>query len=91
MKKEYDRGAFDRLRFERCARGFVLFADAGPGLIGEMFAFDRVEDVGAWLVEQYGPPNPATCKHLNGGIAEASRPDEAWCVDCGAFMEPTHD
>lgn len=56
---KHDRGAFADLNFMKCARGFLLSASRGPGLMGEMFAFDRIEDVGAWLVEQYSnPPEP---------------------------------
>jgi hypothetical protein len=50
-----DRGAFDELKFNRCARGFVLRATDDYGRRHTTFAFDRVEDVAKWLVEQYGP------------------------------------
>lgn len=45
----------EHLRFIRCRRGFLLDTTHRDfGGMGEMFAFDRIEDVGAWLVEQYG-------------------------------------
>lgn len=47
----------DRLTFERCARGFLV-ATGGydTGLRGELYAFDRIEDVGRWIVEHYSEP-----------------------------------
>ena len=60
----YDRGAFKNLIFQRCDRGFLLRADFHTDTTNALFAFDRVEDVAAWLVEQYrdapeeGPSRP---------------------------------
>lgn len=72
-----DRGAFSALEFRKCSRGFTLFATPGQGMIGDVYAFDRIEDVAGWLVEQYGEPRPtpeevvramnekAVCRGLN--------------------------
>lgn len=55
-----DRGAFSTMTFNRCARGFTLSAsNTYDKMNGPHFAFDKIEDVAAWLVEQYGPPPKA--------------------------------
>lgn len=54
-----DRGAFGQLTFTRAARGFTLHVSDYGRQGGALFAFDRIEDVAAWLVEQYGPPPKA--------------------------------
>ncbi len=51
-----DRGAHRELTFMRCERGFLLRVVDLQRIGGEIFAFDRIEDVGAWLVEQYRDP-----------------------------------
>lgn len=50
----HDRGAFNQLSFVRCERGFIL-TDSGSemGYLRRVWAFDRVEDLAGWLVEQY--------------------------------------
>jgi len=59
-----DRGTHNAVRFERCARGFVLVGGEERGMLGTMYAFDHIEDVAAWFVEQYrampedGPQSP---------------------------------
>jgi hypothetical protein len=53
MKYEHDRGAFDILSFKRCARGFTLDAREMHRDWHATFAFDHIEDLAAWLVEQY--------------------------------------
>lgn len=61
MQRTPDRGAYDSMTFNRCARGFTLSATGGYDRVssGPHFAFDKVEDVAKWLVEQYGPaPKP---------------------------------
>jgi hypothetical protein len=52
----FDRGAFNALSFCRCVRGFTLTVNeaASNYLVPPTFAFDRIEDLAAWLVEQYG-------------------------------------
>lgn len=55
-----DRGALDSLTFRRCAKGFVLqgmsnWEEAKQNGMVTTYAFDRIEDLAAWLVEQYGP------------------------------------
>ena len=55
----YDRGAFRSLTFERCARGFTIGAYSINNDSRATFAFDHIEDLAAWLVEQYAnPPVP---------------------------------
>lgn len=57
-----DRGTFNTLTFNRCARGFTLSATGDYRLgdrQGPHFAFDKVEDLAKWLVQQYGPPEIA--------------------------------
>lgn len=62
-----DRGAFSTLTFNRCARGYTLSVarDFRGDMGGPHFAFDKIEDVAAWLVEQYGPPKPALTAKRN--------------------------
>lgn len=52
---DYDRGAFRKLSFDKCARGYTLTGgyDIHRDIVGPVFAFDRIEDLAAWLVEQY--------------------------------------
>jgi hypothetical protein len=50
---EHDRGAFSQLTFTRCVRGFTLTVYDMERDSRAAFAFDRVEDLAAWLVEQY--------------------------------------
>ena len=52
----FDRGSQSELQFRRCERGFMLVAGAGGGDYGTFFAFDKIEDLAAWLVDQYGHP-----------------------------------
>lgn len=61
-KFEHDRGAFDRLRFARCVRGFTLTVDSFEDryIVPPTFAFDRIEDLAAWLVGQYSANVPPT-------------------------------
>lgn len=49
-----DRGALSQLNFSRCERGFIL-TDGGQGMgfLHRIWAFDRIEDLAGWLVEQY--------------------------------------
>jgi hypothetical protein len=55
----YDREAFRSLLFERCARGFTLAAHNINSDTRVTFAFEHIEDLAAWLVEQYGDlPEP---------------------------------
>lgn len=52
-----DYGSFTTLNFVKCARGFVLVSGQDYGRSGQphaTFAFDRIEDVAQWLVEEYG-------------------------------------
>lgn len=51
---EPDRGAFSDISFTRCTRGFIL-RSGNYGEMGHVWAFDNIEDVGAWFVEQYSP------------------------------------
>jgi hypothetical protein len=51
-----DRGSYSTLTFARCSRGFTLNAQTDYNRSQHTFAFDKIEDVAAWLVEQYGPP-----------------------------------
>jgi hypothetical protein len=54
---QVDRGAHFSVTFTRCARGFILRSGSEyDGSIGVIYAFDRIEDVGAWFIEQYGNP-----------------------------------
>ena len=70
-----DRGAFNEITFMRCARGFMLRTCAPQsGMVAQMFAFDRIEDLAAWLVEQYTSPPPTA----DGGLTAAQRGP-----DCG--------
>lgn len=49
----FDRGAFRTLTFEHCVRGFTLGAYQLERDARRTFAFDRIEDLAAWLVDQY--------------------------------------
>jgi hypothetical protein len=51
-----DRGAHSNLNFHRGSLGFTLTASTDYSRRHEVFAFSKVEDLAAWLVEQYGPP-----------------------------------
>jgi hypothetical protein len=51
-----DRGAHCNLNFHRGSLGFTLTASTDYSRRHEVFAFSKVEDLAAWLVEQYGPP-----------------------------------
>jgi hypothetical protein len=57
-----DRGTYATLRFCLCARGYTLDVPNTDGY-GRYppvtFAFDKIEDVAAWLVAEYGPPPKA--------------------------------
>lgn len=53
MSGGHDRGAFDTVQVQRCQRGFLISTGGGMGLMGYLYAFDRIEDAAAWLVEQY--------------------------------------
>lgn len=82
---EHDRGAFSELRFQRCERGFILMAQRHVGELGSMFAFDRIEDLAAWLVGQYRE-DPKACQHerlIAGGDGPAQ------CLTCGATVSAT--
>lgn len=41
------------LRFSVCERGFVLMDGDRMGMIPTMYAFDRIEDVAAWLIRNF--------------------------------------
>jgi hypothetical protein len=44
----------DRLEFTKCARGFLVSKSRdGFGMMSPLYAFDRVEDAAAWIVEQF--------------------------------------
>jgi len=67
--RETDRGAHSELTFMRCARGFVVRSGSHySGEIGVVYAFDHIEDVAAWFVEQYAQP-------LSGGAENAEQPE----------------
>jgi hypothetical protein len=51
----HDRGALERLTFQRCIRGFTLSAYDIQRDDRTLYAFDRIEDLAAWLVEEYAP------------------------------------
>jgi hypothetical protein len=38
-------------RLQKCTRGYLLQSSGGVGMMSAMFAFDRIEDVAAFLVE----------------------------------------
>lgn len=41
------------LSFTACERGFIFRSGREYEGIGKVYAFDRVEDAAAWLVEQF--------------------------------------
>ena len=45
-----DRGAHRYLNFHKADRGFTLYTGAS----NHTYAFDRIEDLAAWLVAEYG-------------------------------------
>lgn len=62
--RQADRGVHGEVNFIRCARGFLI-TTGGPhsGMLGTLYAFDHIEDVAAWFVEQYAnPPEDAAVK-----------------------------
>lgn len=59
----FDRGAFAQLTFNRCVRGFTLVAHSLDRDARYTLAFDRIEDLAAWLVEQYGPPQATALRN----------------------------
>lgn len=64
--REFDRGTFDTLTFTRCCRGYTLMANRDYGRRTVTMAFDRIESVACWLVEQY---NPAHAEHVKAAEA----------------------
>jgi hypothetical protein len=59
----FDRGAFRELTFRKCERGFVLSRYDASNDAKVMFAFDHIQDLADWLVEQYrDPPGPECSK-----------------------------
>ncbi len=48
-----DRGAHPVFRFEVCAKGFLITSGSGFGEIGVQYAFDRIDDVAAWIAYEY--------------------------------------
>lgn len=61
---EPTQGPYNSLRFQRCARGFMLFAQAEYSTsVGQTWAFDSVEDLAMWLIEQYGSPETVAAMH----------------------------
>lgn len=52
-------GIPDTLRFRKCNRGFVLVNDTAylrGDMPSELYAFDRIEDVAAWLMKNFAEP-----------------------------------
>lgn len=44
----------DKLTLTQCVRGFLVSeAPSHERMITPMYAFDKIEDVAAWIVEQY--------------------------------------
>jgi hypothetical protein len=52
QRGQTDRGALADLNFAVCDRGFLLRAGSF-GEFSRVFAFDRIEDLAEWMVEQY--------------------------------------
>lgn len=48
-----NKSTHEALRFRKCRRGYLVAVDERYGELGDSYAFDRIEDVAAWLVEQY--------------------------------------
>jgi hypothetical protein len=63
---DHDRGAHQEVSFMRCARGFLLTTgNRASGMMGALYAFDRIEDVAAWFVEQYREMEPEEASEGN--------------------------
>jgi hypothetical protein len=81
--REFDRGTFDTLTFTRCCRGYTLVANRDYGRRTVTMAFDRIESVACWLVEQYNPAHAEQVKaaeaaEIEKNNARSRKLDHTW-------------
>ncbi len=53
-----DKNTINRATFDRCAKGFVFHVDCGAGMLSETYAFNKVDEAAAWLVDQFVDDEP---------------------------------
>lgn len=60
------------VHFTMCERGFLIDVTPGMGMVGTRYAFDKIEDVAQWFIDQYAPGGLHGAKASDGRTEPAS-------------------